>query len=68
MYDPTDRFGQMMVKNFNLMGCPLAGIYKYPHLKDQNTRFESCGFKATECLTMARIYYDCIPIEDRKKI
>lgn len=26
MYDPNDRFGQMMVKNFSLMGCPLVGI------------------------------------------
>jgi O-methyltransferase involved in polyketide biosynthesis len=39
MYDPNDRFGQMMVKNFNLMGCPLVGIYKYPNLKDQKARF-----------------------------
>ena len=39
MYDPNDRFGQMMVKNFSRMGCPLAGIYKYPNLKDQNKRF-----------------------------
>jgi len=40
MYDPNDRFGQMMVKNFTSMGCPLVGIYKYPNLKDQFTRFE----------------------------
>lgn len=32
MYDPADRFGQMMVKNFDMMGCPLVGIYKYPNL------------------------------------
>lgn len=30
MYNPNDRFGQMMVKNFNQRGCPLVGIYKYP--------------------------------------
>ena len=68
MYDPNDRFGQMMVKNFNMMGCPLVGIYKYPNLKDQFTRFENCGWKATECLTMAKIYYECIDPEERKKI
>lgn len=39
MYDPNDRFGQMMVRNFNMMGCPLVGIYKYPNLKDQSMRF-----------------------------
>jgi hypothetical protein len=68
MYDPNDRFGQMMVKNFNMMGCPLVGIYKYPNLKDQFTRFENCGWKATECLTMAKIYYESIEPEERKKI
>lgn len=68
MYDPNDRFGQMMVKNFNTMGCPLVGIYKYPNLKDQSIRFEHCGWKSTECLTMARIYYDVIEPEERKKI
>jgi hypothetical protein len=47
MYDPNDRFGQMMVKNFTSMGCPLVGIYKYPNLKDQFTRFEECGWKST---------------------
>ena len=47
MYDPNDRFGQMMVKNFNSMGCPLVGIYKYPNLKDQVSRFENCGWKET---------------------
>lgn len=30
MYNPHDRFGQMMVKNFDVRGCPLVGIYKYP--------------------------------------
>ena len=30
MYNPNDRFGQMMVKNFDKRGCPLIGIYKYP--------------------------------------
>ena len=58
----------MMVKNFNLMGCPLVGIYKYPNLKDQKVRFENCGWKKTECETMARIYYNCIDHEERKKI
>lgn len=35
MYNPHDRFGQLMVKNFDLRGCPLIGIHKYPELKDQ---------------------------------
>lgn len=32
MYNPNDRFGQMMVKNFKERGCPLIGMYKYPLL------------------------------------
>lgn len=68
MYQPNDRFGQMMVKNFHRMGCDLVGIYKYPEIKDQTTRFETCGFKATYCQTMARIYYDSIDKAERQKI
>jgi tRNA wybutosine-synthesizing protein 4 len=36
MYNPKDRFGQLMVKNFELRGCPLIGIYKYPDLANQH--------------------------------
>lgn len=46
MYNPLDRFGKMMVQNFDSRGCHLAGVHKYPNLLDQRTRFESAGFKA----------------------
>lgn len=55
MYNPHDRFGQMMVKNFAERGCPLIGIYKYPELQDQEKRYINAGFKQTECYTMARM-------------
>lgn len=44
MYNPNDRFGKMMVQNFEMRGCPLTGIYKYPNLEDQRTRFQITGF------------------------
>jgi hypothetical protein len=52
MYNPNDRFGQMMVKNFSVRGCPLIGIGKYPQLEDQKKRYETAGFKRTEVHTM----------------
>jgi len=30
MFNPNDPFGKMMVKNFELKGCPLIGIFEYP--------------------------------------
>lgn len=56
MFNPEDRFGQMMVKNFKLKGCPLIGINKYPMLNDQIARFTNAGFQKTEAYTMAQMY------------
>lgn len=32
MFNPLDRFGKMMVQNFDARGCHLTGIHKYPLL------------------------------------
>lgn len=45
MYNPHDRFGQLMVKNFELRGCPLIGMHKYPDLADQHIRYTRAGFQ-----------------------
>jgi hypothetical protein len=55
MYNPNDRFGQLMVKNFELRGCPLVGIYKYPELSNQQERYAHAGFKRTEVYTMQQV-------------
>lgn len=55
MYNPHDRFGEMMVKNFKEMNCPLIGITKYPNLEDQSKRYSQAGFKQTEVYTMAQM-------------
>jgi len=52
MYNPSDRFGQMMVKNFDQRGCPLVGIYKYQEIRHQHERYSKNGFKNTEVYTM----------------
>lgn len=52
MYNPNDRFGQMMVKNFDMRGCPLVGINKYPLLCNQEERYVKNNFKKTEVFTM----------------
>jgi len=68
MYNPNDRFGQMMVKNFEMRGCPLLGIHKYPLLEDQTQRYIKSSFKRTEVFTMQQVYYECIDKADRLKI
>ena len=45
MFNPKDRFGEMMVKNFAARGCPLVGIDTYPMLEDQKKRFLHAGFR-----------------------
>lgn len=45
MFNPLDRFGKMMVQNFDARDCPLVGIHKYPLLEDQRTRFVNAGFE-----------------------
>ena len=56
MFNPLDRFGEMMLKNFGERGIPLVGMEKYPHLEDQLTRFTSTGFKNIEVYTMLKMY------------
>ncbi len=55
MYNPNDRFGKLMVKNFDLRGCPLVGIHKYPNLEDQHLRYTNAGYKNTEVFTMLQM-------------
>lgn len=45
MFNPHDRFGEMMVKNFASRGCPLIGIEAYPMMEDQKNRFVKAGFQ-----------------------
>ena len=52
MYNPHDRFGQMMVKNFDMRGCPLVGIEKYPKFEDQHLRYTNNNYKRVEVYTM----------------
>jgi hypothetical protein len=62
MYNPNDRFGQLMVKNFDLRGCPLIGMHKYPDLGNQHERYTKAGFKHTEVYTMLQMYPSTYPV------
>ena len=55
MFNPTDRFGEMMLKNFADRGIPLVGMDKYPLLEDQRTRYLQAGFKDVEVYTMLKM-------------
>lgn len=68
MYNPSDRFGQMMVKNFNERGCPLVGINKYASFNSQHERYQNAGWQRTEVYTMKDVYNECIDKSERMKI
>lgn len=70
MFNPLDRFGKMMIQNFDARGCSLTGIHKYPLLQDQRHRFEKAGFEGTNVQldSMDKIYYKYIDKQERMKI
>ena len=41
---------------FDLRGCPLIGMHKYPDLGNQHERYTKAGFKHTEVYTMLQMY------------
>lgn len=56
MFNPTDAFGKMMLKNFERKGCPLMGLTSYPTLDSQRQRLSSLGYTRVEVHNMLEIY------------
>eukprot|EP01068_Selenidium_serpulae_P008692 Selendium_serpulae@DN5050_c0_g1_i2.p1 len=54
--NPHDAFGRTMVKNLEIRGCPLLGIYDYPTLESQRQRYVDLGWHVTEAVDMNDVY------------
>ncbi|OQS03999.1 leucine carboxyl methyltransferase [Thraustotheca clavata] len=64
---PHDAFGQTMVENISLRGCDLKSIHAYPEPEDQHKRFAASGFGHVECWDMNRVYYEYLPLDERRQ-
>ena len=56
MFNPNDRFGEMMVRNFKLRGIDLKGIHDYPDLKSIEKRYRDCGYGDVEIYDMNTVF------------
>ncbi|KDO25775.1 hypothetical protein SPRG_09071 [Saprolegnia parasitica CBS 223.65] len=63
---PHDAFGQTMVENIRLRGCDLKSVHAFPEPTDQCQRLTASGFTHVECWDMNRVYYDFLPLNERK--
>ncbi|KYQ99815.1 leucine carboxyl methyltransferase [Tieghemostelium lacteum] len=53
---PSDEFGQMMLKNIEIKGCPLLSIQSFPEIKDQKKRYLDKGWNRVDVLDMRDVY------------
>jgi [phosphatase 2A protein]-leucine-carboxy methyltransferase len=52
MIKPDDRFGALMVQNFQNIGAPLRGIAKYPTVESHQKRFTTAGYTKVKAVDM----------------
>jgi hypothetical protein len=52
MITPDDRFGALMVQNFEAIGAPLKGIAKYPTAEAHRERFAAAGYGKARAVDM----------------
>eukprot|EP00884_Botryococcus_braunii_P017006 jgi/Botrbrau1/398/Bobra.110_2s0051.2 len=68
IYDPTgpdDAFGQQMLKNLEMRGCPLKGIRGTPTVESHATRLTALGWPVAHARDMDTIYARHIDPQDR---
>ncbi|CAD8099933.1 unnamed protein product [Paramecium sonneborni] len=67
MFNPSDQFGKMMVRNFEFRGCPLVGIEAFPSLQAHKDRLTQ-WFNYVEIHDMKTLYHIGTDPEERKRI
>ncbi|XP_049849465.1 uncharacterized protein LOC126318706 isoform X1 [Schistocerca gregaria] len=67
---PNDRFGRMMVKNIEILGCPLRSLHIYASLEDLIDRFKKNGWKEVRAEDMNTVYEEVIVAneDERRRI
>ena len=56
MINPADPFGQVMVRNLEMRGCPLKGLKGCPDMAAQQARLQKAGWEVTQVMTMSDVY------------
>ena len=66
---PHTAFGQTMLHNLQLRGCPLLGLTTYPTLDAHRTRYiEAAGYERWVGWDMLRVYGEWIEGEERRRV
>lgn len=63
----NDKFGEVMLKNLEIRGCPLAGEKFCYSLETQNNRFLACGWPNVRSWGMEAVWKS-FPEEDRQRV
>jgi len=68
MFNPEDRFGQIMRRNLRAGGIHVPGFEDYPKIEDQSQRFLSTGWQSTETISMLQAFRNMISAKERARI
>ncbi|KAK3234944.1 hypothetical protein CYMTET_54823 [Cymbomonas tetramitiformis] len=68
MINAHDAFGEQMIINLEMRGCPLLGLAGTPDLEAQRSRLTSAGWKRSEGCDMRTIYENCLDPVDVRRI
>jgi len=68
MFNGQDRFGKMMVKNFQERGCPLKGIGFFTSLTGIKEWYLGAGYDSSKLHDMWQVYFNELPSLERARI
>ena len=68
MFNPSDRFGQVMLRNLRDRGITVPGFTQFPTLDDQITRLTNNGWETASCISMLQAFTDLISGKERSRI
>jgi [phosphatase 2A protein]-leucine-carboxy methyltransferase len=68
MIKPDDRFGALMVQNFQAIGAPLKGIARYPTVESHRERFVAAGYAKVRAVDMNAAMRAVLTYEEQTRV
>ena len=68
MYNPNDRFGQVMLRNLRSRGISVPGFTQFPTLNDQITRLTNNQWESASSISMLQAFNDLISGKEKSRI